>query len=333
MSRPFEPLREDLDAVAATLRAAADGCHAPVDELARYYLGPLGQLLRPGLVLAGAAVTDPAWPACREPARALAVLVELFHSASLLHDDVVDDADLRRGQATVFRRWGDRQAVLLGDLLLARALAALAPHGRPEVLRVVAEITRDLAEGQLLELDAEGQAPDTERYLAIIRQKTATFFGHCAHLGALAAGAPESQARALARFGTSMGMAYQILDDLLDVAGDQAAVGKSVGADVGNLRVTLPVLRLLEVEGPDGPTAQALAGPRPGDPQLNQRIRTSGAFELVVEDAQGWVDDARGALADLPAGPRVQVFEDLLAYLFERLQRLTAPAPERAAAG
>lgn len=297
--------------------------------MARFFCENLGQMLRPGLVLAASCLGGQ--PPGQE-ARDLAALVELVHGTSLLHDDVIDRSELRRGRPTVHSRWGEREAVLLGDLLLAHGLALVAPHAREAVLDTVAAITRDLAAGQLLELEAEGEAIlSPEEYLRIIRLKTATFFGHCSRLGGLAGELEEEDLERLEVFGTSLGFAYQMLDDLLDLASDAADLGKPVGADLANQRLTLPVLHLLEIEGPDGPTRAAL-GRRDEAFLLHevpQRIHSQGAFEKVVGDARGHCQEARESLAGLQARHRVEVLEELLDYLFGRLAGLTGknPAP------
>jgi octaprenyl-diphosphate synthase len=253
-------------------------------------------------------------------------LVELVHAASLLHDDVVDRSSLRRGKETVHSLWGERQAVLLGDLFLAHGLHLLAPHATRPILETVSLITQDLARGQLLELEAEGDLHlSASAYLAIIEGKTATFFGHCAHLGGLAGALPKQDLPHLHHFGVSVGFAYQMLDDLLDYSTTSEELGKPVGADVTNQRLTLPLLRMLEEERYSGPVIQALQA---RDTiflrqELPSRIRASGAFQVVVEEAREECQKAHTALTKLASRKNLAPLIALTEYLFERVERLT----------
>ncbi len=326
MLHPFAGIQTELQGIAREIEARSARHGVPVGCMAGYFVEKLGQMLRPGLVvLASRAAGGGPWEAVRD----LGALVELVHCASLLHDDVVDDAETRRSRPTVYRRWGDRQSVLLGDLLLAQALACLAPHSTPATLATVRDITRDLAEGQLLELEAEGRHDlPVEHYLRIIHLKTATFFGHSARLGAEAASAPPETAEALQRFGTALGMAYQILDDLLDAVGDEAELGKTVRADLANGRPTLPLLRLLELEAGDGPTTRALAEGRSAQlaVELPGWMHASGAYARVVADARRIEAEARSALAGLGPSADTGALTGLVDYVFARLDRM-AVAP------
>lgn len=322
-AQPFPELAEDLALVRERIGQVSRHHGAWPAELAGTFVSNLGQMLRPGLVLAASRLDQPDAPPC---AVDLAALVELVHAASLLHDDVIDAAETRRGRPALHRLHGDVEAVLTGDLLLAHGLRLVAPHASPEILATLARITRDLARGQLLELAVEGQ-PDVpvEAYLGIIHRKTASFFGLAARLGGLAAGLPTPELEALETYGTSLGFAYQILDDLLDVSADQRELGKPVGADLINRRPTLPLLRQLEREGPGGALRRALQEGTEAAlaPELPELMRASGAFDAVVLEAQDYCEEGRSALAAL--GPRAgrERMERLLSYLFERLEALT----------
>lgn len=328
---PFPDLAPDLELVRERIGHVTRH-HGPwASELAGSFVSNLGQMLRPGLVLAASRVDAPRVPPA---ARDLAALVELVHAASLLHDDVIDAAETRRGQPALHCLHGDAEAVLTGDLLLAHGLRLVAPHATPPVLATLARITRDLARGQLLELEVEGHVEiPVETYLEIIHRKTASFFGLSARLGGLAAGLTGPGLDALETYGTSLGFAYQILDDLLDVSADQRELGKPVGADLINRRPTLPLLRHLEREGPGGPLRLALEEGREAElaPELPELMRGSGAFAAVVDEAQRYCDLGRQALERLGERPGRERMERLLAYLFERLDTLTHRAGAAAA--
>lgn len=331
---PFAGLADELEAV-RRLAAEVARHHGPeATELGQGFVSNLGQLLRPSLVLACSRLGDAPPP---EAPRALAALVELVHAASLLHDDVIDGAETRRGRPATHRVHGEAQAVLLGDLLLAHGLRLLAPHATPSILETLGRITRDLAQGQLLELRAEGRDDvDEAEYLEIIRLKTASFFGSCARLGALAAGLDELTCGALEAYGLEVGFAYQILDDLLDVSAGTEGLGKPTGADLANGRRTLPLLRHLELEGPDGPVRRALGADRPelAGPELAARIHSSGAYDQVVADARARCREARRHLQVVGDASAAAPLHGLLDYLFRRLERLIpAPTKARSAAG
>jgi octaprenyl-diphosphate synthase len=322
-AQPFPDMAEDLALVRDRIGEVTRH-HGPwASQLAGTFVSNLGQMLRPGLVLAASRLDAPATPAA---ARDLAALVELVHAASLLHDDVIDTAETRRGRPALHRLHGEVEAVLTGDLLLAHGLRLVAPHASPGILATLARITRDLARGQLLELNVEGQ-PDipVATYLDIIHRKTASFFGLSARLGGLAADLAGQELDALEAYGTSLGFAYQILDDLLDVSADQRELGKPVGADLLNRRPTLPLLRQLEREGPSGALRSALRDGREADlaPELPELVRSSGAFEAVVREAQEYCEAGRTALDRLDERPGRERMERLLGYLFERLEALT----------
>lgn len=309
------------------LQAMAASHQAPVSEMIEYFAQKFGQMLRPGLLLSASEATGGIQPA----SDALAALVELLHGASLLHDDVIDRADERRGRATVHRLWGSRQAVLLGDLLLAHALEFLAPHARSKVLGLVAQITEDLAQGQLLELKAEGKSKlSIAEYDQIIEKKTATFFALAARLGATVAGASLPQEEALFRYGLELGFAYQVLDDLLDVASTSEDLGKTAGADFLNGRPTLPVLNLFEREGYGGPSHAAFLA-RDAEFAAHEyrvRLHQSGAFEATRERAVQHCHAAEASLAEVPDGIAKRELLGLIRYLFERLSRLSIPVSQ-----
>ncbi len=325
-SSPFPHLKPYLDQVRFKVQQASQARRDPTGKMLDHFTRKLGQLLRPSLVLAASELSG---KKPTESALALGALVELVHAASLLHDDVIDKAETRRGQVALHQIYGARQAVLSGDLLLSHGLQLISTHATSEILDTLAAITRDLAKGQLLELEAENRAlSDVEEYLEIIHRKTATFFGYSARLGALCAGLDAPEVQALETYGSSVGMAYQILDDLLDVAGEEETLGKPVGADLMNGRPTLPLLRQLAREEETGPlhrVYQKLA-PLPSPEELRLWLETSGAFEEVVEDARGYCRLAEHALETVQHRPNLGPLNQLIRYLFTRLEDLTGPS-------
>jgi geranylgeranyl pyrophosphate synthase len=256
-----------------------------------------GKRLRPLLVLV---VAGP--DASAEPVLRAAAAVELLHSATLVHDDVLDAAALRRGRPTVVAQAGRRVAAATGDLLFSRAFAELARNDRADAVRVLSDASSALAEGELLQrADAWDVGVPVERYLRRCELKTARLFEAACHLGALEGGGdPE----ALGRFGRAVGLAFQLLDDVLDVSGPVARTGKGRGTDLLDGTVTLPLIvarerdpRLAEVD------LRAVGGADEAE-ALCERIVATGALEESRRRALALVNEAKGGLPDLPDAQR-----------------------------
>lgn len=210
--------------------------------------GAGGKRLRPSLVLLCHDLFAPPTPRAIE----LAACTEAVHVASLLHDDVVDNVSMRRGRPSVNAVWGNKVAVMLADFLLTRVLADLSTPENVQALGIVSNATSEMAAGQLREIQYQMRFDTTEEeYLTLIREKTGALIEASCHIGALAAGASPERVSALVRYGHQLGLAYQITDDCLDYWGDPARLGKPVGSDLGEGKVTLPLIRTLESCSPD----------------------------------------------------------------------------------
>jgi octaprenyl-diphosphate synthase len=315
----------------ATVRARISGLsraeNAFVGELAGYALAQKGQLLRPSFLLTcsllGGRETAP------DPAISLAAMVELLHCASLLHDDVVDQGRYRRQVLTVNAKWGNKEAVLLGDFVLALALDLLSDFPDSRILKSGARITHTLALGQLLELQHVGDMDlDEAGYLAVIGSKTADFFAECAYLGGLAAGLPDGALASLARAGRWLGLTYQVLDDLLDLIGSSSGMGKDTRTDPANGILTLPVLHTLSEAAPAGPRARLRALLAPGAAasatgEIRDLVVSGGGAARALARAREFSREAQGELdrlAGLCAAPVVAALRELPAYMFERAE-------------
>jgi octaprenyl-diphosphate synthase len=256
--RPSRPGGHDLTALYRSVQADLDRVEEQLDawsrsenpltaEVSRYVLRKRGKRLRPSLVLLtsrlfpGGLAEDPVF---------LASIVELLHTASLIHDDIVDKAETRRGAETVHSRWGANITVLLGDYLYIKTLglALDAQHGR--VIRILTEVSSRMIDGELGECALSGDTGITEgRYFEIIDNKTAALFSACCRLGAILGGASPEEEHDLGEYGRNVGLCFQIIDDLLDFTGDGAVMGKPVLSDLGEGRVTLPLIRALNGDG------------------------------------------------------------------------------------
>jgi octaprenyl-diphosphate synthase len=232
-------LRHDLDAVN---RLIIERMHSPVGlipQLASHIVAGGGKRLRPMLTLGCARMCGYRG----ERHIALAAAVEFIHTATLLHDDVVDASDMRRGRDTANAVWGNKPAVLVGDFLFSRSFELMVADGALRVLEILSRASAVIAEGEVLQLTTAGNLATTEAdYLAVIQAKTAELFAAAARIGAVLAGRPAADEEALDRFGRSLGIAFQLVDDMLDFSAQSAELGKSVGDDFRDGKVTMPVL-------------------------------------------------------------------------------------------
>ena len=281
-------LADDMRAVDEVIRARLYSEVALVSQVADYIISAGGKRLRPALLLLSAG-------ACGhhgEDAHELAAVVEFIHTATLLHDDVVDDSNMRRGRATANSLFGNPAAVLVGDFLYSRAFQMMVSVGRMRVMEVLAEATNVIAEGEVLQLMNVHDPDVTEAaYLDVIRFKTAKLFEAAGRLGAVLAGAPTDAEEDLARFGMHLGTAFQLVDDVLDYSGDLAVTGKNLGDDLAEGKATLPLIYVLR----HGSAKQAAV--------VRHAIEHGGGaedFEPVVQviQATGALAYARSAAAE-----------------------------------
>ena len=289
-------LGADLARLEADLTAALEGVREPARAAARHLVGAGGKRVRPSCVLVAARVLgdDRAGPA----RFGLAAASEIIHSATLLHDDVIDDGRERRGLPAARILWGNLVSVLAGDFLLVRALELVAGTGISAAMNDLLETLRALVEGEVLQLRGRDTWDlDVARYHAVIRGKTASLFRWSARAGGHASGAPADVVDALGDFGEALGMAFQVVDDVLDFDGDPRALGKAVLADLAEGKATLP---LLEAARLDPGIADAIRG----DPGvLVDRVRAAGGVEAARAFASAEAARATEALARVPAGP------------------------------
>jgi geranylgeranyl pyrophosphate synthase len=296
-----EHLTVAMERVERRLAELGDGCGATLARHATATIAAGGKRLRPLLVFLAAGAEEPPAAAMDRLVRAAAA-VELIHSASLVHDDVLDGAALRRGEPTVVARAGRVVATATGDLLLSRAFAELAAGGELADVRALSAASSALAAGELLQrADAWNVAVPLERYLHRCELKTGSLFEAACRLGALAADGPAEQ---LAVFGRRIGLAFQLLDDVLDVSGPAIRTGKARGTDLLDGTVTLPLI--LAREADPALLAVDLRGVRtPAQAEeLCERIAATGALEQARGRALAVVEEARAALPELPPAQR-----------------------------
>lgn len=237
------PVQESLREVDAVIRRRLDSEVVLIRTVAEYIIGSGGKRLRPALVLLAAGTLG-----CRHPGRhELAAVIEFIHTATLLHDDVVDDSSLRRGRQTANEAFGNPASVLVGDFLYSRAFQMMVGVGEPRVMAVMAEATNVIAEGEVLQLlNVHDADTDEASYLKVIRYKTAKLFEAATQVGAILGGAEPSVEQALAEYGRHLGTAFQLVDDVLDYSGDLDETGKNVGDDLAEGKPTLPLIRVMQ---------------------------------------------------------------------------------------
>ena len=304
----YAPIREDLKEVERILLAELSSKYPFVDQLARHGFRFGGKRLRPALVLLSGKACGGVTP----EHVTLAAVVEMFHTATLIHDDVLDEATLRRHLETVNARWDNETSVLLGDYLFTRAMCLVSSLDSTFAWRAIAEAGKTVCEGELRQIETRGNYElREEAYLDIITGKTAALCACCCRLGAHYAGAEPEQREAYARFGQDLGVAFQIIDDVLDVLGDEAIAGKSLGTDLRKQKPTLPLIRLLgRLDGRERDELVAMLS-RPDNHHrdvLKHRLEDCDAISYAREKAI-WF--ARRAAEQLPCPPATVADEAL----------------------
>ncbi|MGO4776011.1 polyprenyl synthetase family protein, partial [Lysobacter sp. 2RAB21] len=234
--------RDDMAAVDALIRRRLASDVVLINQVAEYIVGAGGKRLRPMLLLLAAGALSHRGP----DAHQLAAVVEFIHTATLLHDDVVDESDLRRGRRTANAVWGNAASVLVGDFLYSRSFQLMVELDRLEVMKILADTTNQIAEGEVLQL-LHVRNPDTDEaaYLRVIERKTAVLFAAATRLGAVLAGADAQVQQRLHDYGLALGYAFQIADDVLDYASDAQTLGKNLGDDLAEGKATLPLIHAI----------------------------------------------------------------------------------------
>jgi octaprenyl-diphosphate synthase len=242
LSQIFEPIRADLEKVDQEFGRHIQSQVGLIPKIGRYIQTSGGKRVRPAVLLMAARLSG------YQGDRSVlyAAVVEFIHTATLVHDDIIDDSDLRRGRLAVHSRWGNDITVLLGDYLYIKSMAMALTHDTLEVVRVLCDVTLKMIEGELYQLTKNGDADiSEEEHFDIIRRKTAYLFGGCAQIGGMLGNVSGEREEALREYGFNLGMTFQLVDDLLDFIGDAAAVGKPVGSDLREGKVTLPLIHML----------------------------------------------------------------------------------------
>jgi len=289
----------DMKAVDAVIRDRLHSEVALVRQVAEYIIGSGGKRMRPALVLLAAGAMGYAGRHHHD----LAAVVEFIHTATLLHDDVVDESDLRRGRNTANAMFGNAASVLVGDFLYSRAFQMMVAVNDMRVMSVLSDATNVIAEGEVLQLmNCHDADVDERRYLQVIRYKTAKLFEAAAQLGAILGGAAPDVERALADYGMHLGTAFQLVDDVLDYSGLEGDTGKHLGDDLAEGKPTLPLIYVLQNGTPEQSACVRRAieeGGRDDFPEVLAAIQASGALAHARRQAAHEAELARVAINDL----------------------------------
>ena len=323
--KPHDRLAELLSAEMADvnrlIRERMASEHAPrIPEVTAHLVEAGGKRLRPMLTLAAARM-------CGYQGQdhiKLAATVEFIHTATLLHDDVVDESKQRRGRPTANLLWDNQSSVLVGDYLFARSFLLMVETGSLRVLDILSRASATIAEGEVLQLTAASNlATDESVYLQVVRGKTAALFSAATQVGGIIAGAPEDQIQALYEYGDALGIAFQIADDLLDYEGG-AATGKNLGDDFREGKLTLPVIRAIAAGDADERAfwERTIGKGRVEDGDLEHALglmRRHGTLAATRADALEWSARAKSAIATLPEHPLREMLSDLADFVVSRL--------------
>ncbi len=315
-------LADDMDAVNTLIRTKMASEHAPrIPEVTAHLVGAGGKRLRPMLTLASAHLCGYTGPYHVH----LAATVEFIHTATLLHDDVVDESEQRRGRPTANLLWDNTSSVLVGDYLFARSFQLMTECGSMEVMRILSNAAATIAEGEVLQLTAaQDLATDEAVYLQVVRGKTAALFSAAMEVGGVIADADAATVKALYDYGDALGVAFQIVDDLLDYQGQSTATGKNIGDDFRERKLTLPVIKAVAKANADERAfwVRTIEKGKQGDGDLDHALallNKHGTLAETREDALHWANRAKAALAPLPDHDIKDMLVDLADFVVDRI--------------
>ena len=316
MSSLYREIGTDLDRVEDRLESWSRSANPLTAEISRYVLRKKGKRLRPALVLLTSRLFSPG----SEESVFLASLVEILHTASLIHDDIVDNAGLRRGRKSVHAKWGPNITVLLGDYLYIKSIGLSLQSRHERITRLLTDVSARMIEGELDEYALGGDLQITEdRYLGIVENKTAVLFGACCRIGAILGLASPEEEEAVAAYALDLGKTFQIVDDLLDFTGDARVLGKPVLSDLGEGRITLPFIHALKRADRSGRARlKALVGRKDISAaerrELLALLAGTGAFDHARERAREFTERALERIDAFPDSPPRETLIRLAVY-------------------
>ncbi len=316
----FEPVRADLDAVEREFERQVQSQVGVIPEIGRYIQSSGGKRVRPAVLLMAARLCGYSGP------RAIlnAAVVEFIHTATLVHDDIIDDAEVRRGQKAVHSRWGNDVTVLAGDFLYIKSMAMALTQDTLDVVRLLCDVTLRMIEGEIYQLTKNGVVDISEdEHFEIIRRKTAYLFGGCAEIGGMLGEAGPARENELREYGFNLGVMFQLVDDLLDFTGESDTLGKPIGGDLRDGKMTLPMIHLLRHGGPEADTLiRGVVANRHASPDDWSRIirllKDCGSIDYAYERAVEFGATAKRHLRAFPDSPERDALMGLADYVLVR---------------
>jgi octaprenyl-diphosphate synthase len=322
LAQIFEPVREDLARVDQEFLRHVQSRVQLIPQIGRYIQTGGGKRVRPALLLMAARMCG--FRGDGDRAVLYASVVEFIHTATLVHDDIIDESDLRRGRLAVHSRWGNDITVLLGDYLYIKSMALALTQDSLEIIRLLCDVTLRMIEGELFQLTKTGDVDiSEEEHFEIIRRKTAHLFGGCAQIGGMLGGVSHEAEQALWNYGFNLGIAFQLVDDLLDYTADEQALGKPIGSDLREGKVTLPIIHLLERTGRDArPIVEAIVRDRDVSREqwtdLKRMLHDSQAVSHASRQAEHYASLAQQQLAGFPPSLERDALMSLPEYVIAR---------------
>ena len=337
----YQPIKNELKEVEKTLeKSLSRARNGSILKVNRFVLDTPGKRLRPALVIlsAKAAVPTEGGSACGGSYQLIKIAsaIELIHTASLIHDDVIDHSQRRHDNQTVNSLWGEDVSITLGDYLYSLAFELISGCANPDILGCICQAAKAMCEGELLQvLERDNLSLLREKYMLIIKQKTASLFAASCQAGAIASNSSKSVRKALADYGMNFGIAFQMIDDCLDLMGQGSSLGKAPGQDIRMGEVTLPLLNLLKSVSPSQrQRLKKLLKSKDDDclEKIRQELNNSNALEAARKICRGYLDSARERLKVLANSPARESLLDLGDYLFKRVGQRAMVRPPIAAA-
>jgi len=321
LAQIFEPIRADLEQVDKEFARHVQSQVDLIPKIGQYIQTSGGKRVRPAVLLMAARLSGYRG----DRAVLYAAVVEFIHTATLVHDDIIDESELRRGRLAVHSRWGNDITVLLGDYLYIKSMAMALTHDAIDIVRLLCDVTLKMIEGELYQLTKNGDADITEdEHFDIIRRKTAYLFGGCAQIGGVLGKVSSEQEQALREYGFNLGVAFQIVDDLLDFTGDTRSVGKPIGSDLREGKVTLPLIHLLR-QSNDGVAAsivREVIASRAVSPdqwtQLLSGLKQHASIDYAFRRAEEFADRAKKPLYTFPPSAERDALLALPDYVLSR---------------
>jgi octaprenyl-diphosphate synthase len=321
LSQIFEPIRADLDKVDEEFARHVQSKVQLIPQIGQYIRTSGGKRIRPAVLLMAARLGG----YTGDRSILYASVVEFIHTATLVHDDIIDDSDLRRGRLAVHSRWGNDITVLLGDYLYIKSMALALTHDELEIIRLLCDVTLRMIEGELYQLTKNGDADITEEeHFDIMRRKTAYLFGGCAQIGGMLGRVSGEGEQALREYGFNLGMAFQLVDDLLDFTGNAEAVGKPIGSDLREGKVTLPLIHLQQHAngGPGRQIIRDIISSRSVEPgqwhELLRTLKEHASIDYAYRKAEDFAERAKKPLYAFPASSEREALLALPDYVLAR---------------